>query len=54
MPGSPVGAPVTRDFAVFFVGVTIGQTLASGAKIDIFVRLVDEILLAETPLGLGA
>ena len=32
---------------------TVGQALAVGAKIDILIRVVDEILLAETPLGLG-
>ena len=44
---------MAHDFAVVFVAVTVGQALAGGAKIDILIRLVDEILLAETPLGLG-
>src|SRR5262249_8413275 len=44
---------VPHDFAIFFVGETVGQALARGAKIDILVRFVDKILLVIPPLGLG-
>jgi len=38
---------MAQRFSVFLICIAIGEALTSWAKIDIFVRFVDEILLAE-------
>src|SRR5664279_2719854 len=45
---------VAQVLATLFVGKAIGEPLAGGTTIDIVLGDIDEVLLAETPCGLGA
>jgi len=53
--GSAYGGPVTaQPQPVLDVGVAIGQPFAGRAAIDVLPGQIDEVLLAEATLGLGA